>query len=77
MALIGCISTRALYHITIYRLYRYFEYDTYHIIHFSYDTSNDTFLLKFRIFWSLIFPNFYETCGYIKFFGLKPDKIYH
>ncbi len=32
---------------------------------------HDTFLLKFRIFWSLIFRNSHEICEYIKKFGLK------
>ncbi len=64
------ILTRALYRIAIYRcidtlaiwyiLYRSFELT---------DTSCDTFLLKFRVFWSLKFPNFNEIL-----FGLNQIK---
>ncbi len=35
-----------------------------------YNTSNETFLLKFRIFWSLKFLNSHEICGYINFWGV-------
>ncbi len=65
--------SRALYHITIYRLYRYFDY-TIHIASFILVTQYlkwYTFLLKFRIFWSLNFPNFHEICGHIKFYWSK------
>ncbi len=31
----------------------------------------ETFLPKFRIFWSLKYSNSYEICGYIKFFLSK------
>ncbi len=36
-----------------------------------HDTSNDTFLLKFRVFWSLKFLNSHEICGYINFIWSK------
>ncbi len=35
------------------------------------DTSNDTFLLKLRIFWSLKYSNSHEICGYMKLFWPK------
>ncbi len=38
------------------------------------DTSNDTFVLKFRVFSLLKFPNSCEICGYIKFFLSKTRK---
>ncbi len=57
----------------LYWLYHYFGYTIY-IVSFilvMYILQNDTFLLKFRIFWSLKFPNSREICWHIKLFGLK------
>ncbi len=74
------ILYRALYRIVIYQLYRYFGC-MIHMVSFILVTRyNDTFLLKFRVFWWLKFPNSHEICGYIyisSFFGLKPDKMYY
>ncbi len=46
--------------------------DTYHIIHFSYTILQTIhFCLNLGYFWLLKFTNFWEICGYIKFFGSK------
>ncbi len=58
---IGCIDTLTI---------RYISYHSFQL----HDTSNDTFLLKFRIFWSLKFPSSCEICGYIKFFLSKTKQ---
>ncbi len=70
--------SRSLYHIMIYQLYRYFGY-TIHIVSFNLVTRYFKLYIfvKFRIFWSLKYPNSHQICGHIKFFGLKPDKMYH
>ncbi len=58
---IGCTDTLAI---------RYISYHSFQL----HDTSNDTVVLKFRIFWSLKFPNSYEICGYIRVFWSKTRK---
>ncbi len=55
---IGCSDTLAK---------RYILYHSFWL----HNTLNDTFLLKFRIFWSLKYLNSREICGYIKFFLSK------
>ncbi len=55
---IGCIDTLTI------------RYISYHLFQL-HDTLNDTFVLKFRIFYSLKFPNSHEICGNINFFWAK------
>ncbi len=57
-------------------LYQYFGYTIRNLSYHSFylnNTSYDTFLLKFRVFWSLKFPNSHEICGDITFSWSKTN----
>ncbi len=69
----GNLKTRSLYHITIYRLYRYSGY-TILIVSFilvPWYFKQHIFATNCRIFWWLEYRNLWI---YQVFWGLKPDK---
>ncbi len=66
------IMNRALYRIAIYLCIDTLtiRYISYHSFQLNY-TSNGTFLLKFKVFWTLKLTNSHEICRHKQFFLFK------